>query len=247
MRVVARSLVGLLAALAAAGVPAAEPRLRPALSGNGPNALVNIINTKKLVERGQGDGLLMFTCHVGPSGKVQIYYIYRETPGSKLLKEEVGNALWGCRFIPAIYNGKPTDVLFIGTVVFIVKGGQPHLRIYANQNRDDIAKGNDFIAPQLIGGTTKWPWDLDNLLAKAKVYRQQGAVQLSISVDANGNQKNLRVVSEDPPGFGFGGAVQQIYSTAKWIPGFRNGRPVDCRFDYGEYFQLVPAGSSLPR
>jgi hypothetical protein len=40
---------------------AAGPQFRPALVGSGPKALVNVINTKKLTEKGQRDGILMFT------------------------------------------------------------------------------------------------------------------------------------------------------------------------------------------
>lgn len=153
---------------------AAEPQFQPALVGNGPKALVNVINTRRLMDKGQRDGVLMFTCHVNPSGKVQSYFVYRETPGSKLLKEEVGNALLACRFVAAIYHGKRTDVSFAGAVVFVVREGKPHLRIYANQNHDDIEKGNDFIAPQLLPNTLDWQvFDSDPFLAKARGYGQQ--------------------------------------------------------------------------
>lgn len=227
----------------------AETQFRPALVGNGPNALVNVVNTKRLVEKGQRDGLLMFTCHVNPSGKVQFYYIYRETPGTKWLKEEVGNSIWACRFIPAIYNGQRTDVSFAGTVVFWVVDGKPHLRIYANQNHDDIAKRNDFIAPQLLPNTIDWQAaGSDPILGQARVYGKQGAIQLSITVDASGNPKDLKVILENPPGFGFDTFAKNTYAKAKWIPGFRNGRPVNCTFDYTEWFVLGAAGGpSLPR
>jgi hypothetical protein len=62
--------------------------------------------------------------------------------------------------------------------------------------------------------------------------------QLSVTVDANGNQKDLKVVLEDPPGFRFGEAFRKIYARAKWIPGFRKGHPADCTFDYAVYFKL---------
>ena len=238
MRALAFSVVALLSIVDLAEAQAAEPRFRPALIGNGPYALVNLIDTKKLMEKGQRDGLSSFQCHVTDSGKVANYVVYRETPGSKVLKEELGNALWRSSFIPAIYNGKPTGVLFLGTVLFVVADGKPHLRIYANQDRDDIAKGNNFIAPQLIAGTAnKVP--LKDELAKARIYHQQGVVELETTVDANGNQKHIKVLSEDPPGFNFGKAELELLWDAKYIPGFRNGRPVDCTFDQYHWFWLV--------
>ena len=159
--------VALLSIADLARSEAAEPQSRPALIGNGLDALVNVINTKRLVEKGQRDGLLMFSCYVGRSGKVGNYYIYRETPGSKPLKEETGLAVWKCRFIPAIYNGERTDVVFAGTVVFVVRDGKPHLDIYANLSHDDIEKGNDFIAPQVLANTPIG-WEADTISPRRK-------------------------------------------------------------------------------
>lgn len=249
MRTFALSAIAFLSIFDLAELQAAEAQVRPALVGNGPNALINLIDTKKLMEKGQGDGLLMFTCHVNLDGKVQFYYIYWETPGSKLLKEDVGNALWACRFIPAIYNGHRTEVSVAGTVVFLVKDGKPHLRVYLNQNHDDVAKGNDFIAPQLLTNTIGWEAARsDPAVVKASLYKKEGAIQLSITVDANGNQKGLKVILEDPPGRGFGDAERSIYAKARWIPGFRNGHPVECTFDYAEWFTFrAPPRPWIPR
>jgi hypothetical protein len=154
MRPIAFFLIAFLSIVGFAELEAAEPRLRPALIGNGPKALINLIDTKKLMEKGQGNGLLSFQCFVSSTGLLANAVTFRATPGSEALDSEVNSALWRCRFIPAIYNGKYVEVVFIGTALFVVADGKPHLRIYANQNRDDIAKGNDFIAPQLIVGTT---------------------------------------------------------------------------------------------
>jgi hypothetical protein len=238
-RGLAFSLIPLLLIVPHVELQAAEPQFRPALIGNGPKALVNLINTQRLVEKGQRDGLLMFQCGVSPLGEVgKKYFIYRETPGSQMLKEEVGAALWSCRFIPAIYNGARPAVIFAGTVVFAVRDGKPHLRIYANQNHDDIGKGNDFIAPQVVVRTVDFFGPgYDRLAEKLRVNRVKGAVKLSITVDSNGNQKDKKVVLEDPPGFGLGTAVRDAYAKAKWIPGFRNGRAVECTFEHAEWFR----------
>jgi hypothetical protein len=90
MRQIALPLVALLWIAEFSNLHAAEPRFRPALIGNGPNALINRIDAKKLIEKGQGDGLLFFTCYMGASGVVGNYLIYREIPGAELLKKEVG-------------------------------------------------------------------------------------------------------------------------------------------------------------
>lgn len=239
MRTLAFFLVALLAILDLPELHAADAQIRPALIDNGPRALINLIDTKKLMEKGQGDGLLNFQCFVSPSGQAINAVTFRATPESKPLENEVNLALAHCHFIPAVYNRKPTEVAFIGTVLFIVAEGKPHLRIYANENRDDVAKGNDFIAPQLIAGTMN-KVALKDELAKARSYRLKGGVvELAITVDANGNQKHVRVVSEDPSGFNFGKAELESVWGAKYIPAFRNGHPVECTFSQYDWFWPV--------
>jgi hypothetical protein len=238
MRRLVFSLFAFLSVVDIARLQAAEPQVRPALIGNGSKALINLIDTKKLMEKGQGHGLLNFQCLVSTSGQPVTPVTYRATPGSAALEMEVTSALRSCHFSPAIYDGKFMEVLFLGTVLFVVADGKPHLRIYANQNHDDIAKGNDFIAPQLIPGTRKKISLIQDELGKARIYHQQGVVELSTTVDVNGNQKHMRVLSEDPPGFNFGKAELELSWGAKYIPGFRNGRPVECTFN--QYLWFFP-------
>ena len=215
MRQVALPLVALLWIAEFSNLHAAEPRFRPALIGNGPNALINLIDTKKLMEKGQRDGLLLFTCLVPVNGRVRYYFTYRTTPGSKLLKEEVGTALLRSHFIPAIYNGERTEVLVIGTVVLLVADGKPHLRIYMNQNHDDVSKGNDFVAPQLVANSPDWAAGRYHPAAyKAAVNMQNAWIGLSITADANGNQKDLRISVEEPAGFGVGAAAKDVFAKA---------------------------------
>jgi hypothetical protein len=236
MRAFAFSVVALLSIVDLAKLQAAEPQFRPALIGNGPNALVNRIDTKKLMEKGERDALLMFTCRVSRSGQAGGRNIPRQTTGSKLLEEQVGLALAKCRFIPAIYNRERTDVIFSGTVLFMVIDGKPHLRIYANQNRDDVNKGNDFIAPQVVENTVDYAgikWDLP----PRPGYHPSGRVDLSVTVDANGNQKGMKVILDEHPGEGYGETARKAYAKTKWIPGFRNGRAVECTFEYSTWFQ----------
>jgi hypothetical protein len=236
VRTLTFSLIALLLIADLVEVQAAGARIRPALIGNGPKALINLIDTKKLIEKGQGDGLLNIQCLVSTSGQPINPVTFRATPGAAALEMEVMSALWSCRFVPAIYDGKPTEVLFLGTVLFVVADGKPHLRIYANQNRDDVAKGNNFIAPQLIPETRKKISLVQDELGKARIYHEKGVVELATTVDANGNQKHIRVLSEDPPGFNFGKAELELTWGAKYIPGFRNGHPVECTFNQYVWF-----------
>jgi hypothetical protein len=150
------------------------------------------------------------------------------------LQEEVGTALLRCRFVPAIYNGQRTEVIVSGTVVLIMADGKPHLRIYMNQNHDDVAKGNDFIAPQLVYNSPDWGAARYHSAAyRAAVNGKNTWVVLSVTVDANGNQKELKISAEEPPGFGVGTAAKDVFfAKDRWVPGFRNGHPVECTFDF---------------
>ena len=82
VRALAFSVVALLSIVDLAKLQAAEPRFRPALIGNGPKALINMIDTKKLMEKGQRDGLLNFQCLVSTSGQPVNPLTFRATPGS---------------------------------------------------------------------------------------------------------------------------------------------------------------------
>ncbi len=61
--------------------------------------------------------------------------------------------------------------------------------------------------------------------------------ELSISVDSNGSLKGMKVISEDPPDFGFGRAALKEYSHARFTPGYRDGKPAACTFSFTQYIR----------
>src|SRR6267378_4446110 len=136
----------------AAGLPAEElPETRPALIGNGPRALSNLIDTERLMQKGQKDAMVMFTCLISFSGLPGRCVTYRGTPGSDALAQEVTNQCYEkVRFIPAVYHHKEVVSAISGTVIFRLINGHPHLRIFLNQENDHLLKANDFIAPQIV-------------------------------------------------------------------------------------------------
>src|SRR5438270_9169376 len=79
------------------------PAYRPALIGNAPDAIINRIDTKTLIAKGQKDAAIMFSCAVSGDGSVLSSAAYRGTPDSKLLEQEVLRCLTGAKLIPAIY------------------------------------------------------------------------------------------------------------------------------------------------
>jgi len=126
------------------------PEMRPALLGTGPRSLVNLIDTDFLMKRGQTDAMVMFTCSVTDLGYSYDTVTFRGTPNSNPLAEEAVNKSARAIFIPAVYQHKNRHSVILGTIIFRVIQGKPHLRIYLNQEKEHLLHGNDFISPQPI-------------------------------------------------------------------------------------------------
>ena len=215
--------------------PAGAATFRPALIGNAPDALINTIDAKGLAAKGQKSAVVMFSAIVGKTGGLIWSGTYRGTPGSKLLEEEVKNQLATAKFIPAMRKGQPVIVVFYGTVMFSVVDGKPRLRIFANQQVEELKHENDFIDPQPYIGAesgftgTHYP-DTGSPIAMT------GTAEISVQVDAEGNLKDIQLTSEYPPLLGFGDAAISDFRYAKFIPAFRNGQPVESKVTLPVYF-----------
>jgi TonB family protein len=230
-----------LAQKSKSGSPSPSPRptlpeFRPALIGTAPNSLINTIDTADLIKKGQKEAAVMFSCLVAPTGEVVRSGAYRGTRGSELLEQELLKRLATAKFIPAIHNHQPVIAVFYGTVKFAVVNGNPRLRIFANQQLNELDKESDFIDPQpYVGQDSKFTGlhypDTGTTVAVT------GVVELALNVDAKGNLKNIQVLSEEPPFLGFGEAALSDFTGAKFIPAFRNGQPVECDVKIPVYYK----------
>ncbi len=200
------------------------PKIRPALIGSGPGSLVNLIETQKLFEQGQRDAWVTFECAILGDGVVRPSDFFTASPDSGLLKNEVRRRLRQTRFIPAVYNHKRTWSWFAGTVVFVVADGRPRLRIYAHQDLDEIKRGTDFVAPQIIDVPTNYYHNFPKAPTAAAHDYAAGVVKLRHSVDANGKTTNVEVISE-PSGYQMGDYLKKALPRIDFTPGYRNGRP----------------------
>ncbi len=212
------------------------PEVRPALVGTAPNSLINTIDTADLIKKGQKEAAVMFSCLVAPTGQVVRSGAYRGTRGSELLEQELLKRLPTARFIPAVHNHQPVIAVFYGTVKFAVANGKPRLRIFANQQLEEVDKETDFIDPQpYVGQDSKFTGlhypETGSMVAVT------GVVELALNVDAKGNLTNLQVLSEEPPLLGFGGAALSDFSGAKFVPAFRNGQPVESSVKIPVYYK----------
>src|SRR5205814_9861240 len=124
------------------------PEFRPALIGTAPNSLINTIDTADLIKKGQKDAAVMFSCLVAPTGDIVRSGAYRGTRGSELLEQELLKRLVNAKFIPGIHNHQHVIAIFYGAVTFAVVNGKPRLRIFSNQQLDELKKESDFIDPQ---------------------------------------------------------------------------------------------------
>jgi hypothetical protein len=212
------------------------PKYRPALLGIGPTSVINRMDTAGLIKNGQKDASLSFCCSVRSTGEIMNTWTYRGTPESKLLERELVRCLDQAVFIPAIYEQHAVNVLFFGTVTFKVANGKPRLRIFANQETEELKKESDFIGPQpFVGVGSKFEglhYPDDSLTSALS-----GIVELAMKVDAAGNLKDLRVVSEDPPLVGFSRAAAEDFRVARFIPAFRDGNPVECSVTLPVYYE----------
>lgn len=186
----------------------------------GPQSLVNLIDSKALLAKGQKDGAVQFAVAIGPHGEATEAWVYRAMPGSKPLEDEVLNRLGMSRFTPPIYNYQPVSVLLYGTVIFDADDA-PYVKILLNQDPNEIKDGNDFIGPQpVIGGDSGF----DGLHVPPEVpVALECIVELKVHVDQKGRLVEFAVTGEDPPLLGFRQSAEKDFGDAKFIPAFRNG------------------------
>ena len=215
------------------------PMYRPVLLGSGPDSLINRIDTADLVRKGQKDAAVMFSCSVKKDGSVLSVSTYRGTADSKVLEQEILKRLSAAanpRFIPAIHNHLPVDAIYYGTVTFTITNGKPRLRIFSNQERSELAKESNFVGPQPFwGGDSKFT-GFHYPTSDTAPIQVDGSAELQVKVDDKGNLQDLQVLSEQPPFLGFGETAFGDLSKAKFIPAFRDGKPVACEVKLPVYF-----------
>ena len=208
------------------------PDRRPALVGSGPKSLVNLIDTEGLFRKGQRDAWVMFECVVAGDGEAGGSDFFTASPGADLLKNEIRRRLRQAKFIPAVYNHKRTHAWFAGTAVFVVANGRPHLRMYANQDLDEIKRGTDFVAPQLIEVPNHNVSNVPTFPGAAKHEEVGVVVKLRHSVDAEGKTTDVQVISERPPGYQLGEWLKKVIPLVDFLPGYRNGRPTATSYTF---------------
>jgi hypothetical protein len=234
-KVVVLAVLGVLSFLAGRLRADTLPQIRPAMMGSGPDSLVNRIDVNKLFAQGQRDAWVKFDCAILADGLAFGSDFFTASPEARLLKNEVRSRLRHSRFIPAVYNHKRTFAWFSGTVLFVVKDGRPHLRVYAHQDLDIIKSGADFVAPQMISVPNHYYLNFPKAPTGTVRDDAAGVVRVRHSVDANGKTTGVEVISE-PPGSQAGEYLKKALPQADFTPGYRNGKPTATTYTFTWWF-----------
>ncbi len=213
------------------------PMYRPALIGTGPSALINRIDTADLIKKGQKNAAIMFTCSVKKTGEVVWSGTYRGTPDSKLLEEELQKRLADAKFVPAVYNRSPVDAIYYGTVTFAIVNDKPRLRIFANQETEELKKESDFVGPQPFFGLESKFTGFHYPSKQDAPVLVNGVAELELKIGATGVLQLITLRNEEPPFLGFGDAAVFDISPARFIPAFRDGKPVACTVTLPIYYK----------
>jgi hypothetical protein len=221
-----------------AGSPASSqlPEYRPALLGVGPTSVINRMDTAALIRDGQKDAQLYFCCAVNKFGETLDTWTYKQSPDSKLLERELVRCLDQAVFVPAVYEHEAVFALFYGTVIFKIVDGKPRLRIFANQEAEELKKESDFVGPQPFYGPGS-KFEGLHYPSNSVTSTLSGLVELAMKVDAKGKLTELQVVSEYPPLAGFRRAAAEDFRVATFIPAFRDGKPVECSITLPVYYE----------
>ncbi len=218
---------------------AETPDMLPALIGSGPKSLVNLIDTKHLMNRGQQHGAMFFLARVDPNGYPSYSKVWGTTKETNPLRDELRQRLAEARFVPAVYQHRNVYAWFYGTLAFSVVDGKPHLRIFANQELPELQKESDFVAPQPI-------WFPGKVYDFAKLKNPFGSwasddkpvvAEMLLTVDAAGHLKDVRLQSLTPPGKpSYGDAALMIFRQQLYLPAYRNGKAVESTTHFKFYF-----------
>src|SRR5207249_6000578 len=101
------------------------------------------------------------------------------------------------------HTHQPVIAIFYCTVTSTVVNGKPRLRIFSNQQLEELKKENDFIDPQpYVGHVPKYAGI--RYPDTGTTVQLTGVAELALNVDTGGNLKSMQVLSEEPPYLGFG-------------------------------------------
>lgn len=216
------------------------PEMRPALLGDGPASLVNLIDMQRLMHRGQKDAAIRFSCTVGTSGDAYAPVTYGRSPDSLALTNEFITKCRRAKFRPAVIHSKPVTSTIQGTIIYGIVGEKPHLRIFLNQEPEHLKNADDFIAPQLI---SSWEYGFRGFKQPAGAGQHSANLRMKLDFDNTGKLLHSQVTFDSTPGMGFEAEILKEIGKAHFLPGYLHGTPVACSINWVVIFGGAGHGS----
>jgi hypothetical protein len=249
-------MVGIIAAAAVSDARAqGSAKFRPAMIGQGAGSVASELHYPPKQSAAKKEGAITFYCEVMPDGKpAHVGIVCAEELAA--FREAADRAFARGHFVPAAVNGQPVSVSVGGTIMFLMRTGQPTIAVsLATADRKKVAALGNYIQPQMIGTNVDFrrklfhgAWDIHFLPAPFP------SAEVLAEVDADGNLKSTKVVRENPPNGGYGRALLKGFEGATFIPAFDNGKPVAGEFNWPFNFKQIhdpdygaPVGTRVPR
>jgi TonB family protein len=200
----------------------AELSTRPALIGTGEDSLASLLKyPTEALDAGQ-TGMVQFNCDVAADGRASNVQIVAAPQLGGPFARAVEQAMKTARFEPARLEGKAVAVTVPVTVLFLTGKEQPVIAIYLNHSIADVEAKKNYIARQPL---LDQPYRPDYPIPADRAGRG-GRIEVSYCLDTDGRMKDLKVLEETPAGYGFAASVTDALRKARYIPAFRDGKPI---------------------
>jgi hypothetical protein len=99
---------------------------------------------------------------------------------------------------------------------------------------DELKKESDFVGPQpFFGNGSKF---VGVHYPAGPTLQVTGIADIKMKIDETGNVQSTSVMGEHPPLLGLGAAALEDFKGAKFIPAFREGKPVACEVTLPVYY-----------
>lgn len=244
----------ILVCRAAHGLCAQSGDLQPAMIAQGGDSVAAKLHYPEQAKAQKKEAAVQFYCEVGTDGHARDTIVVAEDPFGPFRKA-VEKAIQQGRFTPARAGGKSVPAMVGGTVFFLSSKGQPTMLVsLTSADKSKAASGANYSQPQMLRsyaelerGINKW-WSLVNQPAAADVVRGgANAVEVMLSVDANGNLTGTKVTFETHPNGGLGAVVAKACEGAKFIPAYANGKRVAGQMNLPVNFKMVRVPGEMRR
>src|SRR5712664_3761213 len=211
-----RSILVVFCAFIALSAGAQGAESQSAMIGQGADSVAAGLHYPQTAKASKTEGAVQFYCEVGSDGRSRHVRVIAESSWSAL-RFAVRNAVQQGRFIPARLNGRPTSVMIVGIVFFLLPKGQPTILVtMATADKTKAAAGRNYIQPQMLAS-------FDDLESKMYTWRslvtQYSAFQsaeVMCNVDASGNLTSTKIVNESKTNSGLGAVAVKACEGAKF-------------------------------